>query len=98
MVSCGARLIPPDNATAFAKPNTQQGETPYPQVRMLCQVELTSHLLTQVVMENCTVSEVVLAERLPRTTPSPCLTRGSTRSGYSMPGRALAASGIGCCR
>ncbi|MEH8165525.1 IS4 family transposase, partial [Aeromonas allosaccharophila] len=25
-----------DNATAFAKPGTQHGETSYPQVRMLC--------------------------------------------------------------
>ncbi|WP_429125023.1 transposase domain-containing protein, partial [Aeromonas allosaccharophila] len=35
----------PDNAAAFAKPGTQHGETAYPQVRMLCQMELTSHLL-----------------------------------------------------
>ncbi len=54
----------PDNAAAFAKPGTQHGETAYPQVRMLCQMELTSHLLTQAVMESCAVNEMVLAEQL----------------------------------
>ncbi|HEH9420169.1 TPA: transposase domain-containing protein, partial [Aeromonas sobria] len=49
----------PDNAAAFAKPGTQHGETAYPQVRMLCQMELTSHLLVQVVMESCAVNEMV---------------------------------------
>ena len=40
----------PDNAATFAKPGTRHGETVYPQVRMLCQMELTSHLLVQTVM------------------------------------------------
>ena len=35
-----------------------------PQVRMLCQMELTSHLLTQTVMDSCAVNEMVLAEQL----------------------------------
>ena len=51
----------PDNAAAFAKPSTQQGETAYPQVRMLCQMELTSHLPVQAVMESCAVNEMVMA-------------------------------------
>ena len=38
----------PDNAGAFAKSKTVRG-TQYPQVRMLCQMELTSHLLAQTV-------------------------------------------------
>ncbi|HHQ4940592.1 TPA: IS4 family transposase, partial [Aeromonas veronii] len=59
----------PDNAAAFAKPGTQHGETAYPQVRMLCQMELTSHLLTQAVMESCAVNEMVLAEQLVARTP-----------------------------
>jgi len=33
-------------------------------VRMLCQMELTSHLLVQAVMESCAVNEMVLAEKL----------------------------------
>ncbi|MDX7745333.1 IS4 family transposase [Aeromonas veronii] len=64
----------PDNAAAFAKPGTQHGETIYPQVRMLCQMELTSHLLTQAVMESCAVNEMVLAERLVARTPDHSLT------------------------
>ncbi|MNJ46339.1 hypothetical protein D3C77_414670 [compost metagenome] len=64
----------PDNAAAFAKPTTQQGETAYPQVRMLCQMELTSHLLVQAVMESCAVNEMVLAEQLIERTPDHSLT------------------------
>ncbi len=63
-----------ENTAAFAKPKTQQGETAYPQVRMLCQMELTSHLLTQAVMESCAVSEMVLAEQLVERTPDHSLT------------------------
>ncbi|RWS47084.1 IS4 family transposase, partial [Arcobacter venerupis] len=63
-----------DNATAFAKPGTQHGETSYPQVRMLCQMELTSHLLVQAVMESCAVNEMVLAEQLIERTPDHSLT------------------------
>ena len=47
--------------SAFAKPGTQHGETAYPQVRMLCQMELTSHLPVQAVMESCAVNEMVMA-------------------------------------
>ncbi|MGU5769375.1 transposase [Aeromonas allosaccharophila] len=54
----------PDNAAAFAKPGTQHGETAYPQVRMLCQIEITSHPLVQAVMDSCAVNEMVLAEQL----------------------------------
>lgn len=64
----------PDNAAAFAKPQTRQGETAYPQVRMLCQMELTSHLLTQATMESCAVSEMVQAEQLIERTPDHSLT------------------------
>ncbi|HHQ4465196.1 IS4 family transposase [Aeromonas veronii] len=64
----------PDNAAAFAKPSTQHGETTYPQVRMLCQMELTSHLLVQAVMESCAVNEMALAEQLIERTPDHSLT------------------------
>ncbi len=64
----------PDNVAAFAKPGTQHGETAYPQVRMLCQMELTSYLLVQAVMESCAVSEMVLAEQLIACTPDHSLT------------------------
>ncbi len=64
----------PDNVAAFVKLGPQHGETVYPQVRMLCQMELTSHLLTQAVMESCAVSEMVLAEQLIVRTPNHSLT------------------------
>ena len=48
-------------AVAFAKPGIQHGETVSPQVSMLCQMELTSHLLTQTVMESCAVNEMGLS-------------------------------------
>ncbi len=63
-----------ENTAAFAKPKTQQGETAYPQVRMLCQMELTSHLLTQAVMDSCSTSEMELAEKLIERTPDHSLT------------------------
>lgn len=64
----------PDNATAFAKSKTAQGETSYPLVRMLCQMELTSHLLTQTVMDSSAVNEMVLAEQLIENTPDNSVT------------------------
>ena len=36
---------------------------------MLCQMELTSHLLTQTVMDSCALNEMVLAEQLIEKTP-----------------------------
>lgn len=41
----------PDYAAAFANLGIQHGETAYPQVRMLCQMKLTNHLLVQAIME-----------------------------------------------
>lgn len=36
----------PQNSAAFARTKSQTGEACYPQIRMVCQMELTSHLLT----------------------------------------------------
>ena len=63
-----------ENTAAFAKPKTATGEQSYPQVRMLCQMELTSHLLTQSVMDSCEVNEMVLAEQLIENTSENSLT------------------------
>ena len=41
---------------------------------LLCQMELTSHLLVQAVMESCAVNEMVLAEQLIARTPDHSLT------------------------
>ncbi len=42
--------------------------------RMLCQMALTSHLLTHAVIESCGVNEMVLAEQLIERTPNHLLT------------------------
>ena len=69
----GLQLLAVDGVM-WRTPDTRQGETAYPQVRMLCQMELTSHLLVQAVMESCAVNEMVLAEQLIARTPDHSLT------------------------
>jgi len=63
-----------DNTKVFTKPITTAGESAWPMVRMVCQMELTSHLLTQTVMDSCAVNEMVLAEQLIEKTPDNSLT------------------------
>ncbi|MBD1567671.1 IS4 family transposase, partial [Vibrio sp. S12_S33] len=64
-----------DNAEAFAKPTNRDGkETQYPQVRMVCQMELSSHLITGSAFDCYTVNEMKLAEQLIETTPDNSLT------------------------
>lgn len=59
------------NAEVFAKPTNHDGkETQYPQVRMVCQMELSSHLA----FDCYTVNEMKLAEQLIETTPNNSLT------------------------
>ncbi|CAM3092678.1 IS4 family transposase [Pseudoalteromonas distincta] len=60
----------PQNNEAITKPaNTQ-----YPQVRMVCQMELSSHLITGSAFGDYKVNEMVLAEKLIETTPDNSLT------------------------
>lgn len=41
-----------DNAEAFAKLTNRDGkETQYPQVRMVCQIELSGHLITGIAFD-----------------------------------------------
>lgn len=64
-----------DNAEAFAKPTNRDGkETQYPQLRMVCQMELSSHLITGSAFDCYTVNEMTLAEQLIETTPDNSLT------------------------
>ena len=63
---------------------------------MLCQMELTSHLLTQTVMDSCAVNEMVLAEQLIEKTPDNSLTlfdKGASTTGVipclATPGRSV---------
>lgn len=82
---CGLRLLgvdgvvwrtpdTADNQAAFARTANQAGASQYPQVRMVCQMELTSHLLTNAVFDSVAVNEMTLAEQLIDTTPDDSLT------------------------
>ena len=69
MVSCGRTEDSKENAEAFAKPTNRDGkETQYPQVRMVCQMELSSHLITGSAFDCYSVNEMKLAEQLIETT------------------------------
>lgn len=82
---CGLRLLgvdgvvwrvpdSEDNQAVFARTANAQAESNYPQVRMVCQMELTSHLLTTAAFESVAVNEMVLAAQLIENTPDHSLT------------------------
>ncbi len=54
----------PENSAAFARTRSQTGEACYPQIRMVCQMELTSHLLTASRFDSVEANEMILAEDL----------------------------------
>ncbi|QKV87391.1 IS4 family transposase [Pantoea ananatis] len=54
----------PDNEKAFVRSGTVAGASPYPQVRMVCLMELTSHLISGAAMGCQNENEMVLAEGL----------------------------------
>jgi len=58
------------NNEAFTVPQNTQ----YPQVRMVCQMELSSHLITASAFDDYAVNEMILAEKLIDTTPDNSLT------------------------
>ncbi len=64
-----------ENAQAFVKPtNRDNKETQFPQVRMVCQMELSSHLITGSAFDCYTVSELTLTQQLINSTPDNSLT------------------------
>ncbi|WP_023603053.1 IS4 family transposase [Aliivibrio logei] len=63
-----------ENLQAFEPRSNQHGETCYPQIRMVCQMELTSHLLINSAFDSTKVSEMVLAEQLISSTPDNSIT------------------------
>lgn len=63
-----------DNRNTFKAPSNQNGEGTFPQVRMVCQMELTSHLLVASAFDSYKTNEMVLAEKLIDTTPDHSLT------------------------
>ena len=64
----------PENDAAFARTGNPQGEALYPQVRMVCQMELTSHLLTAAAFDSVAENEMSLAAQLVDQTPDHSLT------------------------
>lgn len=63
-----------DNRETFKCPSNQNGDGTFPQVRMVCQMELTSHLLVASAFDSYKTNEMVLAEKLIETTPDNSLT------------------------
>jgi len=63
-----------ENTKEFARTSSQHGKANYPQVRMVCQMELTSHLLTNSVFDSVDVNEMNLALGLIKNTPDHSLT------------------------
>jgi len=63
-----------ENNLEFERTSNHHGKASYPQVRMVCQMELTSHLLTNSAFDNVATNEMVLAERLIEGTPNHSLT------------------------
>ena len=64
----------PENRMAFSKPLNQHGEGGYPQVRMVCLMELSSHLINASVFDSENISEMRLAAGLTDKTPDNSIT------------------------
>lgn len=63
-----------ENSEYFGRTGNRHGKASYPQVRMVCQMELTSHLLTQSAFDSVDTNEMHLAEKLITNTPDNSLT------------------------
>jgi IS4 transposase len=82
---CGLKLLGVDgvvwrtpdtkeNEEAFGKLHNDKRESAYPQFRMVCQMELTSHLLTASAFDKVSTNEMCLAADLIPSTPDNSLT------------------------
>jgi len=82
---CGLKLLGVDgvvwrtpdtkeNEEAFGKLHNDKRESAYPQIRMVCQMELTSHLLTASAFDKVATNEMRLAADLIPSTPDNSLT------------------------
>ena len=74
----------PENDAAFPRQTYNKQPAPYPQVKMVCQMELTSHLLTAAAFGTMKESEYSLAEQLISQTGDNTLTLMD--KGYYAPG------------
>lgn len=63
-----------ENRDTFQAPSNQNSEGAFPQVRMVCQMEVTSHMLIASAFDSYKTNEMVLAEQLIDTTPDNSLT------------------------
>ena len=63
-----------DNEIAFGKLHNDKRESAYPQIRMVCQMELSSHLLTASSFDKVATNEMNLAADLISSTPDNSLT------------------------
>lgn len=64
----------PENNAAFSRTRNQNGEASYPQVRMVCLMELSSHLINASTFDSEHINEMVLAARLAEKTPDNSIT------------------------
>lgn len=64
----------PENRARYDSASNQHGDSGFPQVRMVCQMELTSHLLIGSAFDGYRSNEMKLAEQLIDTTPDHSLT------------------------
>lgn len=64
----------PENNAAFSRTRNQNGEANYPQVRMVCLMELSSHLINAGAFDSEQVNEMVLAARLADNAPDNSIT------------------------
>nr|WP_194362771.1 IS4 family transposase [Neptunicella marina] len=64
----------PENREKYGSASTQHGDTSFPQIRMVCHMELTSHQLLNSTFDKYKSNEMVLAEQLIDDTPCHSLT------------------------
>lgn len=64
----------PENRAAFSKSRNQNGESGYPQVRMVCLMELSSHLINASAFDSENINEMRLAAQLAVKTPDNSIT------------------------
>lgn len=64
----------PENQASFSRGSNDHTSGSYPQVRMVCQMELTSHLISGASFDCVSVNEMLLAVDLIKTTPDYSLT------------------------
>lgn len=63
-----------ENRERYGSASNQHGDTGFPQIRMVCQMELTSHLLVSSAFAGYHSNEMKLAEQLINSTPDHSLT------------------------